>query len=155
MRLSNILLGALIFGLIAPPLGSLVIMIPIAIAALTAGGSNIASAVLGGMIFSYLFGGVQAVIVGAIAGALRPCIAGPLGLTAVAILGVAVNAIAVLALLWSKPEQTSSMILLGGACALVGGWVTAWLFVRITPLYPADERSDLDVQRPSVTTDPA
>jgi len=104
--------------------------------------------------FSYLFGGFQAITVGAIAGALRPRIAGPLGLTAVAILGVAVNAIAVLALLWSKPEQKNSMILVGGACALVGGWVTAWLFVRITPPYPADPRGDLDVQHPSVTTDP-
>lgn len=75
MRISNIFKGALYFGVLAPPIGSIAFTLGLAVALLFSGHFvEIVYLVPGAFsfaLFSYIFGGVPALATGAIAGWFR------------------------------------------------------------------------------------
>ncbi|MYM25297.1 hypothetical protein GTP46_21945 [Duganella sp. FT135W] len=132
--MSDVLKGMLFFVVLAPPIGSLLFSFVLAIASLVASPSiellYLLPATFSSALFSYLLGGIPALITGAIAGGFRRSLNGRAAYVAIGavacILSLAFGSVTLLRS-FEWPEVRTLFLMFGGP-AFFSGTVTAALF---------------------------
>lgn len=141
LSMRNVLKGALFFGVVAPPIGSIPFGCATVVAAIISGsGADLVFAVPGALafaLFSYLFGAVPALVTGLAAGvflhlsrSIPYCMAiGSVGGALTLAFGAA---IVPLTHNWSSASDIRTLFLMYGFPGIFSGIVTAALFRRHT-----------------------